>query len=396
MYTNDLNTPSANFGATKSIPSFSQSRSIAAGDFDGDGDLDLAGAGSTFGLTIIRNRLNEATANFTLSQTMILAANNPNLLRAGDMNGDGKIDLVAASTVDMRVSWFPNVGTAVGAPTITGFNTNNRPEGYQVIINGTNFSPVLANNVVRFNGTLATITNATATQITTRVPVGALTGVVTVTVGSNTATSPSAFNVVPNILDFTPNSGPVGTVVTLTGTTFGPTIADNQVYFDGTEAVITSATTTTIVTTVPPGATTGYIEVHTESGIASTDDSDFVVTGGGSGSALEIDLQPVSLEVCVGAVATFSVAAVANTDVFYEWYYSSTAGGPYSAIGDSFGFEGTNTDVLSVFTTDIGDPLFFRCEIYDDDGGHVTSDEASLYVHRSLRPASNHATTAQH
>ncbi|MCP2802668.1 hypothetical protein NK936_23860, partial [Salmonella enterica subsp. enterica serovar Typhimurium] len=46
-------------------------------------------------------------------------------------------------------------------------------------------------NTVKFNGVVAAVQSATATQLTAKVPKGAGSGVVTVTKGSQTATGPT-------------------------------------------------------------------------------------------------------------------------------------------------------------------------------------------------------------
>lgn len=63
------------------------------------------------------------------------------------------------------------------------------------------------------------------------------------------------------IAEFTPNSGPVGTVVTIYGIGFSATAASNEITFNGVAATVSSASPTKLVTTVPTGATTGLITV---------------------------------------------------------------------------------------------------------------------------------------
>ncbi len=58
----------------------------------------------------------------------------------------------------------------------------------------------------------------------------------------------------PVIQSFSPQSGPVGTAVTITGLNFSSTAAGNVVYFGATRAVVSSATATSLNVTVPPGA----------------------------------------------------------------------------------------------------------------------------------------------
>lgn len=376
-YRNNLNTASANFMAMTGMSNLGESRMLVTADFDGDGDLDLAGAGTRFGAVVMRNRLNEATANFTLSQTLLAPTVGPVAIRAGDFNGDGKTDLVVISNVENTLKWFSNSGAAPLPPTVTGMTPGEGPWGDFVRITGTNFSLSPSGNVVRFNGVAATVSASTATTIDTYVPSGATTGTVTVTVGSNTATSSTQFRVTPNILDFQPNSGPVGTEVILTGTSFGATPSANTVYFNGTEAEIISSTTSTIVTRVPPGATSGYIEVHTSEGFGSTDDSAFQVTGG-SGAQIVFDVHPHDVEACPGSPVTFTTLASGDTGIFYDWQYSTTLAGPYHDIGDSDGYEGANTSELTVLTIGGTGAGFYRCRAAGDTAPMALTGVASL------------------
>ena len=66
-------------------------------------------------------------------------------------------------------------------PTITSIDPVKGKIGQTVIITGTDFSTTPAENVVSFNGARASVTESTATTITTTVPAGATTGDVTVT-----------------------------------------------------------------------------------------------------------------------------------------------------------------------------------------------------------------------
>ncbi len=80
----------------------------------------------------------------------------------------------------------------------------------------------------------------------------------------------------PTITSFTPESGAVGTAVTITGTNFSTTATDNTVQFNGTAATVTAATATSITTSVPTAATTGKITVAV-SGKTATSATDFTV-----------------------------------------------------------------------------------------------------------------------
>src|SRR5580700_6021338 len=65
----------------------------------------------------------------------------------------------------------------------------------------------------------------------------------------------------PIIGSIAPTSGPVGTLVTITGTGFVGTQFGNVVIFGNVRASVSAATTTSITVTVPPGAGFGYISV---------------------------------------------------------------------------------------------------------------------------------------
>jgi len=78
------------------------------------------------------------------------------------------------------------------------------------------------------------------------------------------------------ITSFMPTSGPVGTAVTIYGTGFSATPANNGVQFNGTAATVSASDAGSISTTVPTGATTGRITV-TVNGVTATSGSDFVV-----------------------------------------------------------------------------------------------------------------------
>ncbi len=78
------------------------------------------------------------------------------------------------------------------APTITSFSPTSGNVGTSVVITGTNFSGATS---VRFNGSTATYTINSATQITATVPSAATTGTIQVTGPGGTGTSATSFTV---------------------------------------------------------------------------------------------------------------------------------------------------------------------------------------------------------
>ncbi len=74
----------------------------------------------------------------------------------------------------------------------------------------------------------------------------------------------------PTITSFAPVSGPIGTIVTISGSNFSTTTTQNTVYFGAVRAVVSAATNTSLTVTVPPGATYQPITVTTNSLTASS------------------------------------------------------------------------------------------------------------------------------
>jgi uncharacterized repeat protein (TIGR03803 family) len=145
--------------------------------------------------------------------------------------------------------------------------------GVEVTILGTNLTGATA---VSFNGTAATFkVNSRGTAITTSVPAGATTGPINVVTPNGTLASNATFKIVPQVKSFTPSSGSVGTVVTITGVSLTQA---TKVTFGGVAATSFTVNSDTQVTaTVPSGAKTGKIVITTPGGTASSS-TDFTVT----------------------------------------------------------------------------------------------------------------------
>ena len=130
---------------------------------------------------------------------------------------------------------------------------------------------ILGNNLlgtteVAFNGTPAKFTVVSGTQILATIPADATTGAVEVTTPKTTLKSNLEFRVTPQITEFAPTSGPVGTIVTITGVSLTQA---TKVTFGGVKSADVSIDSDTQITaTVPTGAVTGKIAVFTPGGAA--------------------------------------------------------------------------------------------------------------------------------
>jgi len=203
---------------------------------------------------------------------------------------------------------------------ILEFTPHSGAAGSAVTIYGTGFSTTPGANAVKFNGTTATVTAATATQLTVTVPTGASTGTISVTVSGTMVTSTATFTVVstiPTINAIVPQNGgtvsgvggtpyPVaaqGSTVNVFGTNLetsfpqsSPTVAalnvaaDNVVAVNGQRAAVRALTpppnptpTATLVAgtgvisaALPTNVTSGRLTVRVPGGVSTGDSFLFV------------------------------------------------------------------------------------------------------------------------
>jgi sugar lactone lactonase YvrE len=141
--------------------------------------------------------------------TPVTSATTTSLTVAAPVGGTtGKITVEVGSELVTSTNNFTFNTTPASNLSITSFSPATGTTGTSVTIVGTNFSPVTADNIVKFNGTLAGVTQASATSLTVPVPAGATTGKITVQVGTALATTAT---------DFTYVQATIGTVSTLAG-----------------------------------------------------------------------------------------------------------------------------------------------------------------------------------
>jgi hypothetical protein len=144
--------------------------------------------------------------------------------------------------------------------------------GIKVMIRGSGLSGATG---VSFNGTAAKFTIGNGSGITAMVPAGAVSGPVIITSPSGTLASNAPFLVNPQIKTFTPESGPIGTAVTITGESLTQAVG---VAFGGVSTTaFTVSSDTKLTATVPAAAATGPITITTAGGTAAST-SIFTVT----------------------------------------------------------------------------------------------------------------------
>jgi hypothetical protein len=181
-------------------------------------------------------------------------------------------------TVNATASNPPGVTapTFTVVPSITSIVPGSGASGTSVIITGTNFGPSQGSSTVTFNGTTGTPSNWSNNSITVPVPTGLQPGPGLVVVTNSLPSNAAPFTVLPGITGINPGFGPVGSSVSITGTSLGTTQGNGTVTFNGIAAAVTTWSNATLTVTVPAGATTGNVVV-TAGGVASPG-TQFVVT----------------------------------------------------------------------------------------------------------------------
>lgn len=160
--------------------------------------------------------------------------------------------------------WTPNAG----------------PSGTTVTIWGSGFSATPGQNTVQFNGTAAAVSFSSPTTLVVSVPAGATTGPIAVTTPNGSATSAGPFTVAPDasptVAAFSPAIAVAGNTLTIDGSGFQTTIANNRVKVGVAAAAPVTTSQTQITATVPPGTGSGLISVTTPFGVGTSSTELFV------------------------------------------------------------------------------------------------------------------------
>jgi hypothetical protein len=149
------------------------------------------------------------------------------------------------------------------APSITGVSANYGAFYAIIALTGTNFGTSQGSRTVTFNGASATAYAWSDTTITVSVPGAATSGNIVVT-ADGLASNGVEFTVEPtlSVTGINPTSGPVGTVVTISGQNLLDAEGHGRVWLYSQAVPILSQSNTSIQVKVPAGATSGAFDVH--------------------------------------------------------------------------------------------------------------------------------------
>jgi len=187
----------------------------------------------------------------------------------GDINStNNPLTFTMDSDKVLTANFFTNL------PVITSIFPSADTIGAVIEIRGFNFTG--ATEVKFSTGKLSpNFTVLSDTVIQAEVPVGAITGPVTIKISAGTSSSAINFVVIlpPDIVVFSPQSEYPGLPVTITGTNLAGV---TTVSFDGVSAAFDIESNTEITAIVPANATTGKIMVSNSAG-SDISDTDFTV-----------------------------------------------------------------------------------------------------------------------
>ncbi len=211
----------------------------------------------------------------TLTGSQLNSVTNNNVVRFGNTQAIVKGSTATTLTVDVpETANTQNVTISVGNQTsapqrfaVTPVLTNVTAiatQGGVVALTGTGFDTVLTNNHVRINNVMATVTAATATELTVTVPDAGAAGIKPVNVSLGDQTSGNqTLTLTPVISSMNTgqehNSKPAlirGQTLTITGTSFDPTLNHNIVRFGSITATPATASGTQLTVVIPDGVDT--------------------------------------------------------------------------------------------------------------------------------------------
>ena len=145
-------------------------------------------------------------------------------------------------------------------PSISSFSPLGGAIGTLVTLTGTGFSGATK---VRFGLLDSAVLTASATQVTTKVPPGAVSGRLTIFTPEGTNTTTSTFFLPPKLTSVNPTRAKVGDQVSLIGTGL---VGLGEVRFAGVTAIFSVVNDLSVLATVPTGAITGSIVISNAGG----------------------------------------------------------------------------------------------------------------------------------
>lgn len=199
---------------------------------------------------------------------------------------------------------------AAGELALFAFTPGRGIGGMQVTLKGHGFSTEPTANTVRFAGTPAMVLRVSASELVVLVPAGAVTGAITVAVGTQSVTSSTDFIVdqtaqTPRIDSFSPQIATASTQITVSGESLYPIAHQTTARIGAREGIVATARNTQLDFVVPALAASGKVSVSTPYGLA-TSEQDLVVLPPGVNAADIASFQRIIPDAPARSFATHS------------------------------------------------------------------------------------------
>lgn len=146
------------------------------------------------------------------------------------------------------------------APVIESFTPATAFLTDTLLIKGSNFGTSKYEHSVLFDGVPGTVVSAGETALAVVVPdmLPRPSAALSLVLSGRTVAAPAEFTLAPPVIaGVTPNAGPTGTRVVITGKGFSPLVAGTSVKFGGVEALLTRVSATRLEAVVPAGVPVG-------------------------------------------------------------------------------------------------------------------------------------------
>lgn len=233
---------------------------IGVGDMNGDGkpDLVVTNSVSAPGLNLNVWQNNSAAGSISLGSPVPLMANSPYAAAIGDIDNDGVPDLLVSNSASNTVFIWHNRTLEPSISTVSNVIVG---PGNALTISGVNFTGCTSVTIDSIPVTSFTVVSDN--QINVVVGSGYSGELVVTTPRGTGSYGPITFATPPVITSFTPATGGNGNIITIHGKNF---MNASSVMFGGVNAASYTVVSTDLITAVVGGGNTGDISVTTTYG----------------------------------------------------------------------------------------------------------------------------------
>ena len=183
---------------------------------------------------------------------------------------DGRIDTSDLTAILQKISGYVEFVPHCSCE-IAGIEPSSAEIGEVVAIGGFGFGQIQGASTIAFNGIDAgTAEEWAGLLIKVRVPEGATTGSVVITVEGKPPSNPFDFVVLPSLKRIIPDAGAVDDLITIEGSLFGEEQGESKVYFNGVDSGVANHwSENSITVSVPLGASSGPVYIDLGDGVLS-------------------------------------------------------------------------------------------------------------------------------